>query len=111
MRIPPLVFPPIHPVRGLYQSRTNGDNGALAPGRKPSGCNPWAWEETPSFPFLTTWKGMTRLNEEPIHGRLTVVLLKHRSMSKEGDAAGGRPNGSEPRLSRAGVGRLSLYLR
>jgi redox-sensing transcriptional repressor len=54
---------------------------------------------------------MPRLNEEPIHGRLTVVLLKHRSMSKEGDAAGGRPNGSEPRLSRAGVGRLSLYLR
>ena len=32
-------------------------------------------------------------------------------MSKEGDAAGGRPNGSELHLSRAGVGRLSLYLR
>ena len=32
-------------------------------------------------------------------------------MNKEGDASGHGTNGTEPRLSRASVGRLSLYLR
>src|SRR4051812_1332881 len=33
------------------------------------------------------------------------------TMSKEGDPAGRTPNGSDPRPSRASVGRFSLYLR
>jgi redox-sensing transcriptional repressor len=41
----------------------------------------------------------------------TLAPMKIRNMSKEGELSSGAATGSEHRLSRASVGRLSLYLR
>src|SRR5712691_9744747 len=59
---------------------------------------------------LTTLRWTIRLNGYCTGGKRRRPA-GHRSMIPEGDVSNRPTSGSEGRLSRAGVGRLSLYLR